>query len=68
MLNNFFSAYQEYWIKATDFSGSTSRSAWWWVQLANFIISFLTIPIFLRTFGFNFYGVICILPQKAIDI
>ena len=46
----------------------TSRSNWWWVQLVNFIISFLTIPIFLRTFGFNVYGLICVLPQLAIDI
>ena len=68
MLNNIFNAYKEFWIKSTDFSSTTSRSNWWWVQLANFIISFLTIPIFLRTFGFNIYGIIFILPQIAIDI
>ena len=55
MLDNFFSAYKEFWIKATDFKGFTSRSDWWLVQLANLIISFLTIPIFLKTFGFNSY-------------
>ena len=38
------------------------------MQLANLIISLLTIPIFLRTFGFNVYGIIFILPQLAIDI
>ena len=68
MLNNFFSAYKEFWIKATDFKGFTSRSDWWLVQLANLIISFLTIPIFLKTFGFNAYGLVCISPQIAIDI
>ena len=67
-LNDICSAYQEFWIKATDFNGKTKRIDWWWVQLANLVISFLTIPIFLRTFGFNLYGIICILPQIAIDI
>ena len=61
-------AYKEFWIKSTDFNSKTTRSDWWWVQLANLIISFLTIPIFLRTFSFNFYFIICILPQIAIDI
>ena len=68
MFKTFFSAYQEFWLKATDFKGTTTRTEWWCVQLANLIISFLTIPIFLRTFGFNVYGIICILPQLAIDI
>ena len=44
------------------------RSDWWLVQLANLIISFLTIPIFLKTFGFNVYGIVCIIPQIAIDV
>ena len=68
MYKNFFKAYQEFWIKATDFKGTTTRSDWWWVQLANLIISLFSIPIFLRTFGFNIYGIICIIPQIAIDI
>ena len=68
MLNNFFNAYKEFWIKATEFKGFTSRSDWWLVQLANLIISLLTIPIFLKTFGFNAYGLVCVIPQIAIDI
>ena len=68
MFKSLFNAYQEFWIKATNFNSKTSRSDWWWVQLANLIISILTIPIFLRTFGFNLYGVVCILPQIAIDV
>ena len=68
MLKSFLNAYQDFWIKATDFKSSTTRLEWWVVQLANIIISFLTIPIFLRTFGFNVYGILCILPQLAIDI
>ncbi len=68
MLKGFLNAYQEFWIKATDFKGVTCRSEWWFVQLANLIITFLTIPIFLRIYGFNVYGVICIIPQIAIDI
>ena len=68
MLKPIFNAYQTFWIKATDFNSTTNRSDWWWVQLANLIISLLTLPIFLRTFGFNVYGVLCILPQLAMDI
>ena len=68
MYKNFLNAYKDFWIKAIEFKGKTSRSDWWWVQLANLIISLLTIPIFLRTFGFNVYGIVCILPQIAIDI
>ena len=68
MLNDFLNAYKEFWIKATDFKGFTSRSDWWRVQLANLIISLLTFPIFLRSFGFNVYAVVCIVPQLAIDI
>ena len=68
MDNKFFKAYKEFWIKATDFNGTTTRRDWWLVQLANLIISIFTIPIFLRTFGFNIYGLICIIPQIAIDI
>ena len=66
MLKDFLDAYQEFWIKATDFKGFTSRADWWFVQLANLIISLLTIPIFLRTFGLNVYGIVCIIPQIAI--
>ena len=68
MLKEFLNAYKEFWVKATDFKGFTSRSDWWFVQLANLIISFLTITIFLKTFGFNAYGIVCIIPQIAIDI
>ena len=46
MLNDFFNAYKEFWIKATEFKGFTSRSEWWLVQLANLIISLLTKKIY----------------------
>ena len=59
---------KKFWIKSRGFSRTTSRSNWWWVKLANFIISFLTITIFLRTFGFIIYEIISILPQIAINI
>ena len=68
MFKEIINAYQEFWLKATDFSSKATRSEWWFVQLANIIIYLCTIPIFLRTFGFNFYGVICIVPQIALDI
>lgn len=68
MYKIFFNAYIEFWLRATDFKSKTTRSDWWWVQLANLTISICTIPIFSRTFGFNVYGIICILPQIAIDI
>ena len=68
MYKEIFNAYKEFWIKAIEFDGKTKRSDWWWVQLVNIIVVFFTIPISLKTFGFNIYGVICILPQIAIDI
>ena len=68
MLKELLNAYQEFWIKAIEIKGHTSRSDWWFVQLVNLIIFCLTIPIFSRTFGLNVYGIICIIPQIAIDI
>ena len=68
MLKNTFSAYKEFWIKATDFSSTTTRLDWWLVQFANILISFFTFPILLRSFGFNVYGLVIIVPQIAIDI
>ena len=68
MYKTFFYAYKDFWLQATEFTSKTTRSDWWRVQLVNFIITFLTIPIFLRTFGFNLYGIICIIPQIAIDV
>ena len=68
MYKNFCNAYKEFWLKATTFNGKTTRLDWWLVQLANLIISILTMPIFLRTFGFNVYGITCILPQLSMDI
>ena len=68
MYKNFFNAYKDFWLQATDFSGKTTRYDWWLVQLANIFISIFTIPIFLRIFGFNVYGLVCILPQITMDI
>ena len=68
MFYDIINAYKNFWIQAGDFKGITSRSDWWRVQLINFIISIITIPIFYTTFGFNIYGLICLIPQIAIDI
>ena len=68
MYKDFFKAYQEFWLQATYFNGTTTRSDWWKVQLVNLIISIFAMPILSRTFGFNVYGIICIIPQIAIDI
>ena len=68
MFENFLNAYKEFWLKATKFNGKTTRSDWWRVTLVNIIISIFTIPIFFRTFGYNIYGIVCIVPQIAIDI
>ena len=68
MLKNIFNAYKEFWINATNFESTTNLQNWWLAQLANLVISLLTLPIFMRTFGFNVYGIICIIPQFAIDI
>ena len=68
MLTIIFNAYKDFWLNATNFNGSTKKSDWWYVQLVNLIISIFTLPVFIRIFGFNIYGLICILPQLAIDI
>ena len=68
ILISIFYAYKDFWVKATDFKASTIRSDWWYVQIANLLISFFSIPLFLRIYGFNVYGLVCILPQIAIDI
>tara|TARA_B100001093_G_C26605610_1_gene917872 strand:- start:385 stop:720 length:336 start_codon:yes stop_codon:yes gene_type:complete len=68
MYKKFFKDYQGFWLKATDFNSKTKRSVWWRVQLVNIIISIITIPIFLRTIGLNIYGIVCIVPQMAMDV
>ena len=68
MYKNFLNAYQEFWHKAINFKSKTSRSDWWRVQLVNIIIFIFTIPIFLRTLGFNIYGIVCFVLQIAIDV
>ena len=68
MVKNIFNAYKDFWIKATNFRGTTNLSDWWSVQLANLIVSLLTLPILIGIFGFNVYGLVCIIPQIAIDI
>ena len=46
MIKDLINAYQDFWIKATDFKGFTSRSDWWFVNLANLIITFFTLYFF----------------------
>ncbi len=67
-INSFFYAYYNFWALALDFKGETSRKNWWYVQLANLIITVITLPFFISTSGFNLYGILCILPQIAIDL
>ena len=68
MFYEIVNAYKNFWLQAGDFKGFTTRSDWWRVQLINFIISFITIPIFYQTFGVNMYGLICLIPQIAIEV
>ena len=68
MFKKTLNAYKEFWARATDFKNKTSRSDWWLVQFFNLVISMLTLRMFVRVFGFNVYGLICIIPQLAIDI
>ena len=68
MFETVFNTYLEFWIKATDFKSKTTLSDWWWIKIINLLISLLTLPIFFRVFGFNVYGIICIVPEIAIDI
>ena len=67
-LSELYCAYLGFWQQFTDFKGKTSRKNWWYVQLVNLIITVITLPFFISTTGFNLYGIICILPQLAIDI
>ena len=67
-LSELYCAYLGFWQQFTDFKGKTSRKNWWYVQLVNLIITVITLPFYISTFGFNLYGIICILPQLAIDI
>ena len=68
MFNEIVDAYKNFWIQAGNFKGLTTRSDWWWVQLINFIITVVTLPFFYKTFGFNIYGLVSLVPQIAIDI
>lgn len=34
-------AYQDYWVRAIDFSGKTSREGYWYVFLVNAVLSFV---------------------------
>tara|TARA_Y100000589_G_scaffold60284_1_gene51143 strand:- start:217 stop:564 length:348 start_codon:yes stop_codon:yes gene_type:complete len=72
MINKFFieliHAYICFWKQLLDFNGETSIKDWWYVQLANLIITLITLPFFVEITGFNIYGIVCILPQIAIDL
>ena len=68
MFNEIFNAYKNFWIQAGDFKSTTKRSDWWWIQLVNFIITFITFPIFFQAYGLNIYGLICLVPTIALDI
>ena len=67
-LDYILKSYQEFWFKATDFTGKTTISSWWSVQIVNLIITIFCVPIFLRIFGFNIYGLVCIIPQLSLNI
>ena len=67
-LNELFLAYLSFWHNFIDFKGETIRKDWWYVQLANMIITLITLPFFITITGFNIYGIFCILPQIAIDL
>ncbi len=67
-LKELFSSYLIFWQQFNDFRGETSRKEWWYVQLANLIVTFITFPFFVSITGFNIYGIISILPHIAIDI
>ena len=66
-LEQIFSSYLNFWLNFADFKGDTSRKDWWYVQLANLIITFITFPL-AASIGINIYGIISLLPQIAIDL
>ena len=68
MINKIINAYKNFWIQAGDFKSNTSQEDWWYITVVNLLISLITIPFFLKTFGFNIYGIACIIPQIALDI
>lgn len=63
-----FHSYKQFWLNATNFKDSTNRKEWWCVQLVNLLITLISGPILIKIFGFNIYGIICLVPQIAIDI
>ena len=67
-LKEISSSYLNFWKHFMDFKGETSRKDWWYVQLVNLIVTFITLPFFIAVTGLNIYGIICILPQIAIDL
>ena len=40
--NELYSAYLSFWQNLTDFKGETLRKDWWYVHLANLIITLFT--------------------------
>ena len=68
-MDKMIDAYQEYFTRYFDFDGKTSRGGYWWVVLANIIIS--AILGLLGSLGVTIstvYGLITIIPGIAIAI
>ena len=67
-LTELFNAYLSFWLNFADLKGDTNRKDWWYVQLANLIITLITLPFFLSISGLNVYGFVCIVPQISINL
>ena len=65
-------AYKNFWTRAFDFKGRTSRSDYWWAVLASFIVAFVLLilgaisePLSAFYVLYNFAGII---PNLSISI
>lgn len=45
-------AYKDYWVRAIDFSGKTSRSGYWYVVLMNFLLSLVLGMVLPENLGY----------------
>ena len=54
MFNEIVDPYKNFWIQAGNFKGLTNRSDKQWVQLINFIIKVITLPLFLQNFWIKY--------------
>lgn len=71
-MDGIIACYKDMWVNWNNFSGRTRRSGYWYVILANFLISLaLSIIVFaVDAFGAlpNFYQLVVLIPSIALGV